>query len=132
MTQWRRRHKDELDRLKGEVRRRVEEYAISDRVNRIRDAQLRRDLLVAVQEARARGETGENTGIVVKTYRNLGSGENSYVVEEYKVDVAFLAEWRANERYVSEELGQLSKGEDGLSISGSQVVIVRDVPEMGL
>ena len=57
--------------------------------------------------------TGEDTGIVVKTYRMVGGGENALLEEEYKVDVAFPAEWRTNERYVSEELGQLSKARVG-------------------
>lgn len=109
VCKFRQRHKAELTTVIAEVERQVTDYAIANVVSRIRDAQLRRDLLARVQELRAAGGDGMETGIVAKQYKSIGSGPFAQVVEEFKVDTAFLAEWRANEDHVAVQLGQLDK-----------------------
>jgi hypothetical protein len=49
---------------------------------------------------------GGSTGLVVRGYKSLGSGDNARIVEEYKVDTALTAEIRAIAREAAEELGQ--------------------------
>lgn len=122
---FRRRHADELNTQIEAVEQAITDYAIANKVNRIAAADFRRSLLEDVQAARAKGKTGVETGIVAKTYRMVGNGENAMLVEEYKVDTAFLAEWRANERQVAEELDQLPKGKGDINIDNRTQVLVR-------
>jgi hypothetical protein len=124
------RHKAELTRLSDELNDKVANYTISNIVNRIADAQLRRDLLVAVAEARAKGLTGEETGIVMVEERVYGSGPGSTTVKAYRVDTAFLAEWRQNDKHVAEQLGQLPKPEMNFDLRKQTVNIYRDVPSL--
>ena len=127
------RHLEELSTNRQRVADAVIEHAITEKVNRIADAQWRRDLLVAVREARAKGETGMATGIVARQYKMLGSGKSAAVVEEYKVDTAFLAEWRANDHQVAEELGQIASGSGGNTYIDKAIIHVsRGSPEIGV
>lgn len=131
------RHLAELSTSRQRVAAAVIEHAITEKVNRIADAQWRRDLLVAVREARAKGDTGMDTGIVARQYKMIGSGKNVEMVEEYKVDTAFLAEWRANDLHVSEELGQRPRPD--VHIGDKNVFILEvstphdhgDIPKLG-
>jgi hypothetical protein len=49
---------------------------------------------------------GGKTGLVMKTLKGLGSGDNFKVVEEYEVDCATVREIRALQEQVAEEVGQ--------------------------
>ena len=98
--------------------------------HRLAGGALRRRLILDVIEARAQGNDSdlEKTGIVVKTFRRLGSGKDAEIVTEYKVDVALLAEWRKNDRHVAEQLHQL--GIDVDQGSRSEVLIRKVVIEV--
>lgn len=113
VTRFAQRFADEIEEIGKQLREETVDLAIANVRNRIEDAQLRRNLMRAVQEARARGESGVETGIVATTYKQRGvvqmeDGEESlpYYVPEYKVDTAFLKEWRENEDHVAKQLGQ--------------------------
>lgn len=123
---FRNRHAAEIAPVVAEVERQIIDYGITHKVNRMADAQLRRDLMVQVQQARAQGNTGMETGIMTRTYKALGSGESMQVVPEYRVDTAMLREWRENDDYVSEQLGQIeppAKGGDTYNID--KAILVR-------
>ena len=122
---FRRRNAAEIAPAVAKVEQETIDFAIANKVNRIRDAQLRRDLLDGVRQARAHGGTGMETGIVARQYKMVGSGENASLVEEYKVDTAFLAEWRANDRQVSEELDQLPRG-TSINIDARTQILIRE------
>jgi hypothetical protein len=49
---------------------------------------------------------GGKTGLLVKTYKQIGAGKDSQLVEEYAVDTAMLKEMRAHEQQAAQELGQ--------------------------
>jgi hypothetical protein len=49
---------------------------------------------------------GGDTGLLVKTLKSIGAGENAQVVAEYAVDTALLAEIRKHEDHVAVDLGQ--------------------------
>jgi hypothetical protein len=49
---------------------------------------------------------GGKTGLVTKTLKGLGNGDNFQVVEEYEVDTGTVREIRAVQQQVAEELGQ--------------------------
>lgn len=129
---FRKRHIAEITPIVAEIEKQITDYSIANVVNRIRDAQLRRDLLARVQELRAFGETGMETGIVAKSYRSIGSGPFAQVVEEFKVDTAFLAEWRANEEHVAAQLGQLNKDGEKATAVATVVNIIRNAPSLGV
>lgn len=66
------------------------------------------------------GIPGGETGLLVRKYKNLGSGDNARTVEEYEVDTGLLAELRAHEKQAAEELGQwITKGD--VTSKGEQV-----------
>jgi len=124
------RHAAEIAQAVAEVERQITDYAIAQKVNRIADAQWRRDLMVQVLEARAKGESGVESGIVCTTYKerrhyNYATGEyETEYVPEYKVDTAFLKEWRENERGVAEALDHLPRS--GVTINDNRsVTLVR-------
>jgi len=49
---------------------------------------------------------GAETGLLVRTYKALGRGEDFQVVEEYTVDTGLLGELRQLEQLTARELGQ--------------------------
>lgn len=51
---------------------------------------------------------GGSTGLVSRTFKSLGSGDNAETVEEHEIDTATVREIRAILRDVAEELGQVS------------------------
>lgn len=104
---FRARHEAEIDIQSARLVAQIQDLAIAHQANRIADAQRRRDLLVAVRDSRAAGGTGIETGIVVKTFKMIGSGEDARLIEEYKLDSSLLTEWRLNDYQVAQELGQL-------------------------
>jgi len=55
---------------------------------------------------------GGTTGLLVHTYKAIGTGEFVEKVDEYAVDTGLLAELRAHEKQAAQELGQwVEKGE---------------------
>ncbi len=49
---------------------------------------------------------GGKTGLLVMTYKQIGSGQNAQMVREYELDRALLTELREHEKQTAEELGQ--------------------------
>lgn len=148
------RHEDAIAERNAAVDERTASLYITKKENRLRDAQLRRDLMLKVIEARGAGGSGIETGIVTRTYKwapgqglrklpgaeGLESAEDllaaisSEPYEEYRVDTALLAEWRANDEYVAEQQGEIPRGKGaGIDLSkNSGVVIVRGGPDLGV
>ena len=55
---------------------------------------------------------GMMTGLVVKTVKGIGKGDDFQIVEIYNVDTGLLAEMRNTEKQAAQELGQwVEKGE---------------------
>lgn len=51
---------------------------------------------------------GGTTGLIVRTYKGVGKGDEFRLMEEFSVDTGMLAELRAIEDRVAKELGQLA------------------------
>lgn len=126
------RHADRLNALNEVVAKQVTDYAISAKVNRIIAKDSRWHLLEQVRLARAKGEEGMETGLVVRTYKALGSGNNMSIVEEYKVDDGLLSALDRLEHSAAEELAQLPKAGDVTvnANNGSKVLVI--TPEQAL
>jgi hypothetical protein len=56
---------------------------------------------------------GGKTGMLVRTIKSVGSGDNCREVHEYTFDAALLKELREHERQAAEELGQWEQHVDG-------------------
>lgn len=109
VTKFINRHADRLEALNAEVAKQIEDFAIAHKVNRVASKELRWQLLEQVRQARARGEHGMETGLVVRTFKSIGSGRNMQVVEEFKVDNELLAAMDRLEHSAAEELGELTQ-----------------------
>ena len=86
---------------RGIARRELRVKALNDRWNRMR----------RVIEARADHESfanapGGSTGLLVRTLKKIGSGEDAELVEEFAVDTGLLRELREHEKQAAQELGQ--------------------------
>lgn len=62
---------------------------------------------------------GASTGLMVKSFKQIGAGPDAYAVEEYAVDTALLREIRAIEEQAAKELGQW---EEKQAITGEVMV----------
>jgi hypothetical protein len=51
---------------------------------------------------------GADTGLLVRTWKQIGSGASAVTVEEYQVDTGLLKELREHEKQAAQELGQWS------------------------
>lgn len=83
----------------GVVERRV--AALDDRWHRLRRVMEERGASKDMQDV-----PGGPTGLLVRKYRSVGSGENADLVEEFFVDTGLLSELREHERQAAQELGQ--------------------------
>lgn len=110
---FRKRHAEELQPIIEQVEKQITDAAIADKVQRILDADADYKRLGDIIAARATDkryeEPGYSSGLMTHTLRQIGTGRNAEVVDEYKVDTALVAERRALRREVAEALGQLPK-----------------------
>jgi len=101
----------------AEFRRAVRAQGISIMENRVKEKQKRYDLLNRVLDARAAAGAagpdsavpGMETGLVVKTVKGIGKGDEFVKVSEFRVDVGTLKEMRELETSAARELGQLTE-----------------------
>lgn len=98
---------EELEKIRAEVRR----VGIADAMARVRRLNDRANRMSRLMEARADDPTmaevpGGNTGLLVRTIKSVGSGDNATIVEEYSVDTGLLREMREHEKQAAQELGQ--------------------------
>lgn len=109
-------------------RERVMTDGIADQQRRLFRLNDRWRRMQAVIEQRAQDPSmtapGCNTGLMVRTYKSIGSGLTAEKVEEYEVDTGLLHELRAHEEQAAIELGQWKREE----AHARQVIIV--VPQM--
>lgn len=124
---FRKRHADELMPAVAEVERQITDAAIADKVRRILDADADYHRLGSVIEARAADmrydEPGYRSGVMVHQLKQIGSGRNAETVDEYKVDIALIAERRALRRAVAEELAQLPRPEINVTNDNRQIIV---------
>jgi transposase-like protein len=80
--------------------------------NRVNALNQRWNRLHRIIDDRAKDKTmrapGASTGLLTRTYKQIGSGESAEKVEEYQVDTGLLKELREHEKQAAQELGQWS------------------------
>lgn len=115
-----------LDAASRAIMAKVEDYAIASKVNRIAALQDRWDRMKALLDARARderykSEPGYETGLMVHQLKAVGRGEDFQLVDLYVTDAQLLAEMRATERAVAEELGSLPKQDITVNVQNNTI-----------
>lgn len=123
----------------GEFAARVEEirktlgdlalrHVISKRHRRVRALDERWEKLQRVIAERGAAKEmakvpGGRTGLLVRTVKGLGTGDNFRTVEEYEVDTGLLRELREHEKQAAQELGQWSEKRELTGADGGPVPI---------
>ena len=135
-TLWRwRQHPDFAGRVRETVEKAGEEmarHAIARKVRRMRAYDERwRELQRVIAERAAAPEMqsvpGGKTGLLTRTVKLIGSGENAREVAEYRVDTALLKELRELEQQAAVEAGQWSTKHEARGVVASVSVI----PDLG-
>lgn len=101
----------------AETERQIISQGFARKAQRIKRYNDRLELLDQVREERAADPAmadipGGTTGLIVKTLKSVGFGENNMLVSEYGVDVPTLRETREIEKQMSMELGQWTEQHD--------------------
>jgi hypothetical protein len=77
-------------------------------------------LQVIDERAKSKGMAavpGGKTGIVTKTMKGIGKGEDFQAIEEYRVDTSTIAEIRDVQKQAAEELGQWIRRTENLDLN---------------
>lgn len=101
----------------GQLQAAMLRYVVAKKRHRMKVLNGLHEKLLTVIDERAtdyaeKAESGEEipagggTGLVVKQYKQLGSGRDATIIEEFAVDVATVKEIRAVEEQAAKELGQ--------------------------
>lgn len=112
--------------LAKEMGDRSARYAIARKTRRILGLDDRRERMLKVIEERGADPSmqsvpGGQTGLLVRTVKSIGGGDNAREVTEYAVDTALLKELREVEKLAAQELGQLT---EHVELTGAVVVKV--------
>jgi hypothetical protein len=114
------------------------QYTIADRRKRVALLESRRqklqdgfDRIIAERGMEMAGVPGGASGLLARQYKQIGAGEKTEKVEEYKIDPGILAisqELRELERQAAIELGQWQadqsgEGEDGFTLTDIAVLM---------
>lgn len=97
-------------------------YPIAKLRNRMQRLNRRWEKGHEVIEARAADPAMQNvpggpTGLLVRTYKQIGVGRDAETVEEYAVDTATLRELREMEKQAAQELGQWNDDHAGQELT---------------
>jgi hypothetical protein len=111
-----------------------ERFEIGRRVNRLRALNDRWKRMQRVIDERGaspemQSVAGGTTGLLVKTIKCVGSGDDSQLIDQFEVDTGLLKEIREHEKQAAMELGQIEKPVNGLSVG---VNIVNQNGSMGV
>lgn len=117
-----------LEAFRAKVRR--QGIAILER--RVQSLNNRWRRLEEVMRARAEDPSmqhvpGGNTGLLVRTYKQIGSGESAQIMEEYEVDAALLREFREHEKQAAQELGQWIDKKEHAGVKGSPLIAISEI-----
>lgn len=103
--------------LQGEIEAQVVSEGIALRTKRVAALNDRWERMQRVIDERAESPEfasvpGGSTGLMVHTYKMIGSGFTAQAVDEYGVDTALLRELRAHEEQAAKEVGQWTEKQD--------------------
>lgn len=115
---------------------------IADRLNRVRALNDRQQRMVRLIEARAAEHApsdepsehaavpGGDTGMLVRSYKGVGRGDDFQLLEEYAFDAALAKEMREHEKQAAQELGQwLERIEQSGALEQKHVIDLSELSE---
>jgi hypothetical protein len=113
-TLWRWRQRPEFIALVNQITEdrlaKIHGKGLVELANRVDALNERWRLLQQIREERAQAmekdAPGSSTGLLTRTVRQIGHGNNAYEVEEYQLDTGLLKELREHEKQAAQELGQ--------------------------
>lgn len=102
-----------LEELRAEVRR-IGLATIERRVQAQNDRwfKMRQVIEARAEDPAMQDVPGGTTGLLVRTVKGIGSGDDFRVVEEFAVDTGLLRELREIEKQAGQELGQWTEKRD--------------------
>jgi hypothetical protein len=95
--------------LRGRVREAITDASIAikqNRVNSLADIHARMQRVIDARAKEHSKVPGGDTGLLVRSYKVIGTGPTAYEVEEYTVDTALLREMRETKKHIAIELGE--------------------------
>lgn len=131
ISRWKRRSefRARIAALQARINDAVLSTAIASRQARVDALNDRWGRLKQVIEERAadpdmEGVPGGRTGLIVRTYKQVGAGPDATLLPEYSVDTPTLKELRATEQQAAQELGQWTEKRD-VNTTGSVKVTLK-------
>jgi hypothetical protein len=112
----------------AEIREEVRRLGVASRENRVRAYNARWERMRRIIEERAadpamQGVPGGTTGLLVRTVKRIGTGDQARDVEEFTVDTGLLRELRDLEKQAAQDLGQWAeKSEVAASVDPSPIL----------
>jgi hypothetical protein len=95
---------------------------LENRVDALQDRWERMKGVIAARAEEHASIPGGESGLLVRTVRGVGSGEDFELVELYAVDTGLLRELREHEKQAAQELGQWTERKD-LTTGGEPIVL---------
>jgi hypothetical protein len=99
-----------VDEIAAKLAAQIRGKGLVELRNRVNALNQRWNRLHRVIDDRAEDKTmtapGAETGLLTRTYKQIGSGEGAEKVDEYQVDTGLLKELREHEKQAAQELGQ--------------------------
>lgn len=123
-----------VDELRQKFRTEIEERGILERRNRLAALDDRWQRMKALIDARAadpqlQDVPGGATGLLVRSLRGLGRGDEFQIVEDVALDAALLKELREHEKQAAQELGQWTEKRELTGKDGGPVVVA-GIPDL--
>jgi hypothetical protein len=121
--------------LTAQFSERALKHALARRERRLQVLSDIHERILTVIDERAADESmaaaaGYKTGLLVRTYKSIGSGDNAYKVEEYTADVQLLREIRAIQEQIARELGQWTEKREVSGPDGGPISLKMDREEL--
>ena len=129
ISRWRQRHKAELAAAAAKLHEAIIDLTITEKVHRLQAKQerwlgLRQVVAERGADPSMANVPGGKTGLMVRQYKMLGSGDYAQVVEEYKVDTGLLSAASELEAEAADELGQ--KPRPDVNIDNRTQILIRN------
>lgn len=107
----------------AEVARKHAIFTVEGRVKEYADRHARLKSVIEQRAERGGDAAGADTGLLVRTYKSIGTGENAYAQEEWAVDTGMLREMRELEKQAAQDLGQWAEKKEHSGPNGGPIPI---------
>jgi hypothetical protein len=128
LRNWKRQSafEEQVQALREEFAAIARREAIMTVEGRVAEYALRHERMHSVIEKRAAAggdAPGADTGLLVKSFKAIGSGESAYAAVEWSVDTGLLREMRELEKQAAQDLGQWAEKKEHSGPNGGPIPI---------